>query len=129
MKYLIMSYGYDVKKPITVDTLEQAEKIMDQRVKDWCQEHDIDPYEEGYSDGDDYFKSGIDERGAAIYELFEVPEIKTEYEQLMWDLKMQLEKIEYAAIDYKYSLEECMVEEYAEDAKRMLDRMNRLLNP
>lgn len=131
MSYMIMSYGYQVKETVTeIETLEEAERIMASLVREWCEEMDMTVDElENYTEGDHYFCETFDELGVSIYELFEVPECKNEYDQLMWELKLDLEMIEYAAEDYTASLAECMVETYAEQAKRKLARLYEIEHP
>ena len=130
MSYMIMSYGYDVKETNEAfETLEEAERKLHELVMEWLENEDLSLDDTDYEEGDHYFCELLDERGAGIYELFEVPDCKNEYDELMWDLRLTLEKIEYAAEDYKACLEECMVESYAEEAKRILDKIHEIENP
>lgn len=130
MSYMIMSYGYEVDdEVIDIETLEEAEHIMHQMVLKWLNKMCMSLKDTDYRKGDHYFCGIVDERGAGIYEIFEVPECKTEYDQLMWDLKLDLEMIEYAATDYMVCLEECMVENFAEEAKRKLARIYEIEHP
>ena len=130
MSYMIMSYGYEVKTiDKNFDTLEEAEKKLHSLVMEWLDGRDMSIEETDYIEGDHYFYESVEELGAAIYELFEIPECKNEYDELMWELKIILEKIDYAAKDYMACLEECMVDIYVNDAKKILDRIHEIENP
>ncbi len=130
MSYMIMAYGYEVEEDVVdISTLKKAEQILHKLVVRWCKEQDIDMDEVDYEKGDHYFQHGIEECGAATYQLLEVPEIKNEYDQLMWELRLDLEMIDAATVDYKCSLMECDVESITASAREKLDRIYAIEHP
>ncbi len=131
MKYMVYGYGsYDVDDTDARDiaTVEEAEEIMDEKVKRWCEEHDIDPEDAEYDEGDHYFSYGT-EKGVAIYVIYEIPDFKNEVEELMWKAKFEMDKAEYEAEEYSWTLQDCGVDQYTSRAKELLDRAMELMNP
>lgn len=132
MNYMVYGYGsYDVDETDALDikTVKEAEEILDEKVMRWCEEHGIDPVEANYDEGDHYFSFGREEHGVAIYAIYEIPDFKNEVEELIWKAKFEMDKAEYAADDYAWTLMDCGVEQYTSKAKELLDRAMELMNP
>ena len=130
MSDMIFAYGYDVEDSIPeIETLEKAERKLEELTTQWCEDHDVDLIEVANIKEDHFFRYGIDEEGSATYMLLEEPEIKNEYDQLMWELRLDMEMIDAASDDYKYSLMECDVESITASAREKLDRIYAIEHP
>lgn len=129
MSYMIYGYGYDVptEDALNINTREEADEIMWQRVNDWCDEHGIDPEDADFSKGDDYFRYGREEYGAGIFKLYEIPEFKNEVEELLWKAKFEMDKAFFASENYKFELCDCFTEDHAEEAKKYINRAMELM--
>ena len=127
MKYLVTAFGYDAgSDKRNIATKEEAVQIMERKVKQWCQKHDLDIDETDFVEGDTYFRYGIEEDGACIYEVHEVPDFKDEIDELLWKAQLALDYAEYAAEDYSYSLMDNCVSTYTTEVKDILSKIKTL---
>lgn len=130
MSYMVYGYGsYDVDQPDVpdIETEEEAMEILEEHIKEWCEEHGIDIGDTDYEEGDYYFKCGREEHGVCIFTIYEVPVLNNEVDQALWDAKLEMDNASYAATDYAYSLMDCGVREHAEKAKELIDRAMELM--
>ena len=129
MSYMITVYGdaTDIDSIKDINSLEEAKKILGQKVEEWCEENDVDIDETDYSDRDQYFNYGIEGRGVCIYEIHEVPDFENEIEELIWRAKLETEYAEYAADNYCWSLMDNCVSDYTFSAREYLDKALKLI--
>ena len=127
MSYMIYGFGYDVMENETgIETREEAEKIFEQKVEEWCKEHDVNIDDTDYIEGD-YFSYGQDEKGYYIYEIIEEPIINTEIDELIWQAKLALKDAESAAIDYSYTLMDNCVDQFTGKVEEYLDEIVKII--
>lgn len=130
MSYMVYGYGsYDVDQPDVpdIETEDEAMEILEEHIKEWCEEHGLDVEDTDYCEGDDYFEHGREEYGVCIYTIYEVPELSNEADQALWDAKMEMDNASYAAVDYAFSLMDCGVSEHTEKAKELIDHAMELM--
>ena len=129
--YMVDSYGYDVDDPVKdIETYHEALSMLTKKAKEWSKEHGYtkeDAELEGYTEGDAHFMIGIDEKGVAIYSLVEVPDFKSKTEELLWKAKREMDRADYAAKDYIYSLCDNCVDIHTEMAKEYIDEAIKLI--
>lgn len=120
MTYLVVGYGYNVELEKKFKSEEKAKTFLRREAKRWCKENDVDIDDVDCFD-EDYFYCGLDEYGVAIYKLYEVPEFKNKIEELLWRAKFQMDMADFAAEDYKWSLQDCYVDGHVYEAKEYID--------
>lgn len=127
MNYLVIGYGYDVEvDKKNFKSKKRAEEFLKREAKKWCKKNDVDIDDvEDFSD--DYFYCGLEEYGVAIYKLYEVPEFKNKVEELLWNAKISMDMAEFAAEDYKWSLQDCCVDENVYTAQKYIEEAMEIL--
>ena len=124
MSYMVFCFGsYDVPDGVkNIATENEAMDVLHNKVVKWCKNHKVDMDDADYCEGDDEFYYGVEERGACIISIYEVPDDKTnKLEQYLWKAKMELEKANWAAEDYKWTLTDCCVDCYTAAATSYID--------
>ncbi len=128
MKYRIYSFGYDSFHEVqNHDNKEDAYKAFDELVHKWCENHGVNIEDTNYTESDTHFEYGIDEKGAFICQLYEIPEFENRVEELLWDAKLHMDKAEWTATDYAYTLQDNCVGEHVLDAQRSIDKALELM--
>ena len=112
MSYMVLGYGsYDAPETeIDIDTEEEAMEILHEEIKDWCDKHNINIEDTGYYDSDDVFDYGKEEKGVCIIAVYQVPLLKNDADQCLWNAKIEMEKAYFASENYKWKLmDDCVI--------------------
>jgi len=129
--YKILSYGYKAEVCFKqYETFEQALEQFEKMVETYCKENeiDLDDEEVTYDDMSGEFIYGVNEKGIDVYKVVEIPEFTSEVDKLLWEATLELDMVDYAALDYKYSLQECYVEDYTYIVKGIINNVRNMLN-
>lgn len=127
--YMILTYGYDAENNVNnIKTIEEAREKLIKMSEEWCDNHDIDIDDTYYSEYDNTFTYGIEEKGSITYTIFEVPEFKNEIEELLFTAKIEIWKAICDADDYVFSLSDNCVELYGGRAIDFIDDALKLIN-
>lgn len=131
MSFMIFGYG-SLNVPeddITgIKTEDEAYKLLHKRILEWCDENDVNIEDTDYTKGDDSFCYGEEEEGVCIFTIIQVPKIRNNVDELLWEAKLEMMQAGYAADDYKYTLCECFVDEHAGRAQELIDEAMNLMD-
>lgn len=134
MKYMIMGFGdydVDVCAVNNISTLEDAQRLLDKKVKRWCKEHDVDVEEldnYGLGMGETEFSYGEEDEGLCAYKIYEVPDFKNKIEELLFEAKIEMDAAAYAADNYAWSLMDNCVGCHTANAQDYIDKALKLMN-
>ena len=129
MSYMVLGYGsYDApRNKNDIDTEEEAMKILHNKIKKWCKNHDVNIEETDYCEGDNVFNYGEEGSGVCIIAVYQVPLLKNEADQCLWDAKIEMEKSYFASEDYKWTLMDNCVADHIMEAQELIDEAMKLM--
>jgi len=124
MSYMVFGYGsYDVPDDVAgIKTEDEAILILHNKIKEWCDDNNIDIDDTDYHDVDDIFIYGKEEYGVCVIGIWEVPSFKNEVDQCLWNAKMEMEMAYFASEDYKWTLSDCCVDCHTIAAQQYIDK-------
>ena len=109
-------------------TAQSAANALQKKVKAWCKENDINLNDTDYKPGDDSFFCGIEEQGVYILKVVEIPQINNKMEELLWQTKWDLQFVDAAVEDYKFSLTDCCATDSVYSAVVKIDQVLQIIS-